>query len=203
VNLEEQIESLRRKGELHAAATKAVEGYGPEVFGFLVTTLRNEQDASEVFSQACEDLWRGMDQFAGRCTMRAWLYMLARHAGARFRRSPQRRPGRHVALSQLSDVAERVRSRTLPHLRTSVKDRFAAIRDSLSEDDRALLVLRVDREMSWSEIARAFSSDDDSNDALRRVGARLRKRFQFVKDRIRERAQEAGLMGNMGHDTKR
>lgn len=198
MSLEEQIESLRRKGDFHAAATKAVEGYGPEVFGFLVTTLRNEHDASDVFSQACEDLWRGMGQFEGRCTMRAWLYTLARHARARLCRSPHRRPGRQVALSEVSDVAERVRSRTLPHLRTSVKDQFAAIRDSLSEDDRALLVLRVDREMSWREIAHAFSNNDDSDDTLRRVEARLRKRFQFVKDSIRDACPGGWADGKCG-----
>jgi RNA polymerase sigma-70 factor (ECF subfamily) len=194
VNLEDQIESRLKKGDFRGAATKAVEGYGPEVFGFLVTVLRNEYDASEVFSQTCEDMWRGIHHFEGRCTTRTWVYAVARHALARFRRSPRRRPGRHVALSEMSEIAERVRSQTLPHLRTSVKDQFAAIRDSLSEDDRALLVLRVDRGMSWSEIARISSPDDDSQDALRRLEARIRKRFQFVKKRIRERALEAGLL---------
>jgi RNA polymerase sigma-70 factor (ECF subfamily) len=196
MNLEEWIESLRQKGDFRGAATKAVEGYGPEVFGFLVTVLRDEQDASEVFSQTCEDLWRGIGQFEGRSTMRTWLYALARHAMARFRRSPQRRLGRHIALSEMSDVAEHVRSRTLPHLRTSVKDGFAAIRDSLSEDDRALLILRIDRDMDWRDVARAFSGEDDSDETLRRVEARLRKRFQLAKDRIRERAREAGLLGD-------
>jgi RNA polymerase sigma-70 factor (ECF subfamily) len=161
----------------------------------LVTVLRDEQDASEVFSQACEDMWRSIGKFEGRCTMRAWLYTLARHAVARFRRSPHRRPGRHLDLSAISDVAERVRSQTLPHLRTSVKDQFAAIRDSLDEDDRALLVLRVDRGMSWREIALTFSLDDDSDEALRKLEARLRKRLQFVKEEIRVRARDAGLLG--------
>jgi RNA polymerase sigma-70 factor, ECF subfamily len=195
MDLEERIGDLRKRNDLHGAVSCAIEGFGPEVFGFLVTVLRDEQDASEVFSQACEDMWRSIGQFEGRCTMRAWLYTLARHAVARLRRSPHRRPGRHVALSEASDLAERVRSRTLPHLRTSVKDQFAAIRNSLDEDDRALLVLRVDRGMSWREIARTMSLDDDSEEALRRLEARLRKRLQLVKKEIRIRAREAGLLG--------
>jgi RNA polymerase sigma-70 factor (ECF subfamily) len=194
MDLEKRIGDLRKRGDLQGAVTCAIEGFGPEVFGFLATLLRDEQDASEVFSQACEDMWRSIGKFEGRCTMRAWLYTLARHAVARFRRSPHRRPGRHVDLSAISDMAERVRSRTLPHLRTSVKDEFTAIRDSLDEDDRALLVLRVDRGMSWREIARTFSLDDDSDEALRRLEARLRKRLQFVKEEIRVRARDAGLL---------
>jgi RNA polymerase sigma-70 factor, ECF subfamily len=109
------------------------------------------------------------------------------------RRSPHRRPARRITLKEAADVAERVRSRTLPHLRTDVKDRFAVIRDALEEDDRALLVLRVDRSLSWNDIARVYSPEDASDPTIARVAARLPKRFQSVKDEIRARARQAGL----------
>jgi len=188
---EARIEGLLRSGDLPAAAAEAIEAYGAEVLGFLVTFLRHDDDASEVFSQACEDLWTGLARFQGRSSLRTWFYTLARHAAARFRRSPHRDRRRHLPLSQMSDVADAVRSRTLPHLRSEAKDRFAAIRDALEEDDRALLVLRIDRQMSWDDIARIYSVDDDS---LARVSAGLRKRFQLIKEEIRRRAQKAGLI---------
>ena len=200
VNLEEEIASLRTAGDLRAAATKTVEGYGPEVLGFLVTVLRDEHDASEVFSQTCEDLWRGIDAFEGRCSMRTWLYTLARHATSRLRRAPHRRPGRHVDVSEVSELADRVRSRTLPHLRTSVKDQFAVIRDSLDEEDRALLVLYVDRSMTFREVAFTMSPHD-SEETLARLEARLRKRYQLVKKKIRDRAREAGLLQDHSDDS--
>ena len=199
MDLESGIASLREKGDLRKAATCAVQAFGPEVLGFLLSVLRNESDASEVFSQACEDLWRSLEGFDGRCSMRAWLYKLAQTAMSRFRRSPHRRPGRHVPLSGLAVAAAEVRYQTLPHLRTSVKDQFAKIRDSLDEDDRALLILRVDRRLSWRDIALTFSLDDDPDDALRRLEARLRKRFQHIKEEIRSRALAAGLLGT-SHD---
>ena len=202
VPLEQEIESLRNEGALDRAATKAIECYGPEVLGFLVTVLRHEHDANEVFSQACEDLWRGMAGFEGRCSMRTWLYTLARHAAVRFRRSPDRRPARRAALSEAADVAERVRTVTHQYLRTTVKDQFSAIRDSLDEEDRALLVLRVDRKMSWREIARNTAAPDDSDDALHRAEGRLRKRFQNVKEEIRSRALAGGLVRDRKHDRK-
>jgi RNA polymerase sigma-70 factor, ECF subfamily len=194
VDLEEQIRRFRDTGDLNGAATRALEGYGAELFGFLMILLRNEHDASEVFSQTCEDLWVGLGRFEARCSMRTWLYALARHAAARFRRSPHRRPGRHVTPSELSDVVERVRTQTQRYLRTEVKNQFAAIRDSLDEDDRTLLVLRVDRSMSWDEIARVFSADDSTVEVLNREAARLRKQFQSVKSKIRARARKAGLL---------
>jgi len=189
-----RIDGFIRSGDLRAAATVAVEEYGPEVLGFLVPFLKDEQDASEVFSQACEDLWAGLARFEGRASLRTWFYVLARHAASRFRKSPHRPAGRRVPLAEISEVAEQVRSVTLPHLRSAVKDRVATIRDALEEEDRALLVLRVDREMSWNDIARVLSSQDDSEQSLKQTSARLRKRFQLVKEQIRKRARDAGLL---------
>jgi RNA polymerase sigma-70 factor (ECF subfamily) len=195
VDLEEDIRGLRESGDLHRAATRAIEGYGPEILGFLVTWMRNEDDASDVFAQASEDFWTGLARFEGRSSYRTWFYVLARHAASRLRRSPHRRAERQVPLSAAEDAAERVRSRTLPHLRTDVKDRFAAIREALDPDDRALLVLRVDREMGWNDVARVLAPDEVATDeGLTRAAARIRKRFQVVKDEIRERAKAAGLL---------
>jgi len=193
MNLEDEIQGLRDARRLHDAATRAVEGYGPEVLGFLVTLLRDENSANEVFSQTCEDLWKGLDRFEGRSSLRTWFYVLARHAAARFRRAPHRRAGRRVGLSEVSEIAERVRSQTLAHLRTDVKDGFAAIRDALSEDDRALLVLRVDRGLSWNDIARVFLLDNQEA-TVEQVAMKLRKRFERLKVEIRDRAREAGLV---------
>ncbi|HXN32779.1 MAG TPA: sigma-70 family RNA polymerase sigma factor [Polyangiaceae bacterium] len=193
MDLEGEIQSLRDAGRLRDAATKAVEGYGPEVLGFLVTILRDETSANEVFSQACEDLWQGLDRFEGRSSLRTWFYVLARHAAARFRRAPHRRPERRAGLSEVSGIAEHVRSRTLAHLRTEVKDGFAAIRNALPEDDRALLVLRVDRKLSWNEIACVFSADGPPEETAP-VAAKLRKRFERLIVELRERAREAGLV---------
>ena len=187
------IDDLFRKGDLRAAVGASVEAYGSEILGFLVAFLRDEQEAVEAFSQACEDLWAGIARFEGRASLRTWFYVLARHAAGRLRRSPQRRRDRRLSLGEIGDMAEQVRSRTLAHLRTSVKDRFAVIRDSLDKDDRALLVLRVDREMNWNDIARVFSAEGASEQELTRESARLRKRFQMVKEEIRKRVREAGL----------
>jgi RNA polymerase sigma-70 factor (ECF subfamily) len=191
--LETTIRDLLGQQDLRGAATRTIEGYGPELYAFLVTLVRDAGDASEVFSQTCEDLWSGLGAFEGRCTMRTWFYTLARHAAARFRREPQRRRGRRVPISQVSEFAERVRTGTASYLRTEAKDELASIRDGLEDDDRALLVLRVDRGMSWNEIAQAFPPDDP-DDAQARVAARLRKRFQLVKTEIRRRAQQVGLL---------
>ena len=193
--LEASIRSLFDAGRLEEAATVALEGYGRELLGYLVATMRSEEDAGEVFSQLGEDLWRGLPEFAWRSSFRTWIYALARHAAARFRRTPANQRQRRVGLSMISEVADRVRTQTLPHLRTEVKDRFAELRETLEPDDQALLILRVNRGLSWKEIAQILDGaavDDEAG--LTRGAARFRQRFQVVKVRMHELAERDGLL---------
>jgi len=92
-----------------------------------------------------------------------------------------------------------VRTRTEPWLRTEIKDKFRALRDALDPDDRELLVLRVDRGLSWEDVVRVMLGAEAPDDAaVRTESARLRKRYQHLKDELRRRAIEAGLVGDRG-----
>lgn len=203
MDVEAELARLRAQGHLKEVASLVIESYGSEVLNFLETMLRDHADSGDAFAQACEDLWKGLPRFEGRASMKTWFYTLARHAASRLRRSS--RQGRLATLSEISNIAERVRSRTRPHLKTEVKHGFAALRDELDDADRMLLVLRVDRSMSWNEVARVMANDDDDDDSeedLSRVAARLRKRFQSVKETIRKRAIATGLIASIDPDAK-
>jgi RNA polymerase sigma-70 factor (ECF subfamily) len=196
VNPEDEIRVLRESGDLAGAATLTIRAYGAEVLGFLIGLARSETEGEEVFAQASHDLWVGIPSFRGSCSMRTWYYALARHAASRRRRAPQQRPGHNVPISEVSDLVQGIRTETAPYLQSRVKDQFAEIRESLEPDDRWLLVLRVDRNMSWTDIARVMTTDDAevSEEEMARIAARLRKRFQHVKELIRDRARAAGLL---------
>jgi RNA polymerase sigma-70 factor (ECF subfamily) len=185
------IRVLAESGDVNGAATIALETFGPEVLGWLAATTRNVGEAEDAFGAACEDFWRSFASFRWQCSLRAWLYTLARHALSRQRKVAAERAERKLPLSQASVVADRVRSRTAPWLRTDVKDRFAALRDELSEDDRALLILRIDRDLPWQEIAQIVGEDGDGV----AIAARLRKRFQTIKEKLRELGRARGLLG--------
>jgi RNA polymerase sigma-70 factor (ECF subfamily) len=200
MDVESEVARLRAEGRLKEVATLVIERYGDEVLSFVQTMLRDHADAGDVFAQACEDLWKGLPRFEGRASIKTWFYTLARHAASRLRRSAHHK--RLAPLGDIADVAERVRSRTRPHLKTEVKAGFAQIRESLSDADRMLLVLRVDRGMSWNDVARVMADGEheDSDEQLARAAARLRKRFQSVKETIRERAIASGLITGMDSD---
>jgi RNA polymerase sigma-70 factor (ECF subfamily) len=59
-----------------------------------------------------------------------------------------------------------------------------------------LLILRVDRGMDWRDLAAAMGDENAPLEGadLDREAARLRKRFERIKDRLRELAREAGLL---------
>jgi RNA polymerase sigma-70 factor (ECF subfamily) len=96
----------------------------------------------------------------------------------------------------------RVRTQTLTFLRTQTKKRIAELRDELPEDDRVLLILRVDRGLAWVELARVLLGeriDGGHDDAtVKREAVRLRKRFQLVKERLTQLAEKEGLLGGEG-----
>jgi hypothetical protein len=85
-----------------------------------------------------------------------------------------------------------VRERTLPHLRTEVKDGLSRIREELTADEQLLLILRIDRQMAWEEITAVVDANEDEsvrNDTKKR-SALHRKRFQLIKERLKKRAIE-------------
>jgi RNA polymerase sigma-70 factor (ECF subfamily) len=192
---ESAIRDAHARGDHEAAVNAGLAIYQDEVFSFLCSRLGSEADANDVFSQTTEDLWRGIATFGWRCTFRTWLYTLARHAAVRFERTPAHQRGRRQPISQVSDPAAVERSRTRPYLRTDIKDRFAALRSELTPDEQSLLVLRIDRGLSWEEITRIMHDvDDDDDPGLRRLTANLRQRFRQLKDRLRARARADGLL---------
>jgi RNA polymerase sigma-70 factor (ECF subfamily) len=196
---EARMRALWSAQDYNACAELALESYGPEVYSFLIARFSSGTAAvDDAFSEFSEDLWRGLAGFEWRCAMRSYCYRLARSAAARIARSPYNKRSRRVPISQISAIEaalDRVRTSTAPYLRTTLKDEVARLRDSLSDDDRELLTLRVDRRLSWREIA--FILGDSSavaNDTDRKFQAALRQRFAEIKRRIRRKAEESGIL---------
>lgn len=198
--LECEIRGYWDQGELQQAAAAAVRGFGPEIFGFLVAFHRHEDDANEVFAAFTERLWRGLPGFEWQCSFRTWAYAIARNASFTYRRQARRRA--EVPMpdgSQLSALEQPLRSDTASYLQTQRKSRILALRDSLPQEDQELLVLRVDRQLAWSELARVLLHVEEgpplTDDVLKREASRLRKRFQVIKERLYALGRREGLIG--------
>ena len=188
--LEARLRAACDRKDHAKAATDAIAGYGPEILRYLLSLTRDEVAAGEVFSQFCENLWVGLPGFRWESSFRIWAYSLARHAWFRMLRDPHRRRERRVALSDvpsMQQAAADVRSRTATYLRTETKDKIAALRARMDPDDQSLLILRINRKLAWTEIARVLADPDEQlpDKELEKRAAALRKRFQRIKDELR------------------
>jgi RNA polymerase sigma-70 factor (ECF subfamily) len=193
---EADVRAACTRGDVTGATTAALRLYGPEVLGFLVAFHKDHDAASDSFSLFSEHLWRSLPEFGWRCSLRTWCYRLARNAAIDVERGEARR--KQVGLSsapEVSALVQKTRTETLSALRSTKRTALEKLRDELPEEDRTLLVLRVNRQLDWREIAVVVAglSREGDEDALGREAARLRKRFQLVKDRLRTLAQARGL----------
>jgi len=209
---EERIAAPLARGDLDAAVTEVVKGYGPQILGYLRAVIRDPEDAAEVFSQFTEDLWKGLSGFRGECSVRVWSYKIAWHAASRFGRDPYRRRRDRLATSLASRLAQSILSSSnrMMERRSAEVER---LREHLTPEEQSLLILRVDRQLSWREVAEVLEAgepDDDGSDRGGRGGAggappatradgpvdeaTLRKRFERLKGKLARLAREEGLL---------
>ena len=186
-DVERRVLDELRAGRLAVAATEAIRAYGPEIYALLVSIHRSQQDADDAFSLFCEKLWKGLAGFEGRSSVRTWAYTVAWSAASRIdARKSARRHERLVTDSEIAALALAVRTDTLSRMRNERRDRLRELRRTLPTEDQLLLVLRIERELDWKDLSRVMNPDAElDDDALVRESARLRKRFQAVKERLR------------------
>ncbi|HZY03797.1 MAG TPA: sigma-70 family RNA polymerase sigma factor [Anaeromyxobacteraceae bacterium] len=186
---EDRIRELAAGGDLQAALSEALRWLGPEVLGYLTATMKSEADAAEVFSQFAEDLWRGFPGFRWESSLRTWAYRLAYHAAARFARDPYRQRGQRFETTMASRIADDVRRSSI--LRQDARERqLAALRAELDPDERTLLILRLDRGLSWREVGEVLAGQGQAP----ADEAALRQRFHRIREKLEKKARRAGLL---------
>jgi len=184
------MDSLR-DGRVEEAATRALKTYGTEIYSLLASIHRPDRDADDVFSLFCEQLWRSLPRFEGRSTFRTWAYAIAWRVSSRYRLKEQSRREVLASSVDFAALAKQIRTSTASRLRKERSSRLRRWRETLPVDDQMLLMLRIDRELDWKDLSRVMNPDAElSDDELVRESARLRKRFQSVKDRLRELLRE-------------
>jgi RNA polymerase sigma-70 factor, ECF subfamily len=190
VEVDARVRALLGRGERDRATEVALREYGAELIAWLRAGFAIEADAHDAFSRMSEDLWKSLGRFDGRCSVRTWCYMLARHAAARVRSSPRR--AHELLVSSIPSLDHAMTELWSTSLAESAERRevFSDIRATLDEDDRALLELRIQRNLAWSEIALILLGDSADDDAVAKKAAALRKQFERVKERLRALAAE-------------
>lgn len=198
-SLERRIGAALATRDWNTVTSLVLRGFGPEVAAFL-GSLHRDGSADEVFSLFAEAVWRAAPSFEGRSSARTWAYAIARRASSQYRRATRRRVTRFQPfpeIPELAELEERIRTATKTFLRTETRSQLVALREQLPTEDQVLLMLRVDRKLGWDDLALVLHDEEEeplSGTALKREAARLRKRFQLVKDKLRAWAKDAGLL---------
>ncbi len=189
MSLDAQVAELAARGERDAAATRVIEALGPEVLGYLRAVLRDGADASDAFSHFAESVWRGLPAFRGESSLRTWCYGIAWRCVLSLRRDPRLRHGERLGSTLASQLAGRIFATTAVE-RERQAGALERLRDRLDPEEQTLLTLRIDRRLSWAEVADVLANASPP----RPDEAVLRKRFERLKRKLADAARDEGLV---------
>jgi len=161
------------------ATTCALRAYGSEIRHRLASVLRDDADAAEAFARFCEDLWRGIAGFERRSSFRTWAHRVAFRCACDVR--AERTRAREHPLESLNPTSF---ADSLPDRASA--DALLRLRRQLPPDAQALLELRIEREMSWKQIAQRLAPATD---------VALSQRFGRLKRLLRTLARSEGIIG--------
>jgi len=188
VSTDEVVKARLAQDDLRGAATEALRALGPKILGYLQAVLKDEADAADAFSVFAERLWRGLPAWRGESTLKTWAFKLAWNAALNLKDEAWRRRGRRFRTGEASRLADEIRTRTALRVERQ-RQALDALRAELNEEEQTLLVLRIDQQLSWEEIAEVMAGPEGPPES-----AALRKRFERLKEKLTKLAKERGLV---------
>jgi RNA polymerase sigma-70 factor (ECF subfamily) len=186
--IEARVEESAARGDYGSAVTALIEGYGPQVMSYLRQVIKDPDEAEDAFALFTLNVWRGFPGWERRASARAWAYSVAWNAAGRSFRDPWRRRRERLPSSVAASMAAaRTASSGLDRERDA--SGLEEFRATLGPEELSLLVLRIDRGLSWREVAVAMGEPDDDAHL-----AALRKRFERLKEKLGRWARDRGLL---------
>ena len=189
MDLDERIRGMLTAGDADAAATESLRRFGPPVFSYLRSLLRDEDDASDAFSLFAEKLWRALPAFRGECALRTFCYRVAWSSAQRLREDAYRTRRVRLRSKLVSRLVAEARDSSIRR-REWQADRLAQLRAALDPEEQNLLALRLDQRLSWREVAEVLAGEGE----LPLGEPALRKRFERTKEKVAALARERGLI---------
>jgi RNA polymerase sigma factor (sigma-70 family) len=152
--IDSQIADCLARGDLDHAGSLILRQYGAMIFGHLLKTLNDRSRAEEAFSKFNHLLWTKLMSggLPGDLGVRVWVFRLGRDASRNCVRSDQKR--RRVATSNVAALAADSNERISERLRRAeALAELIRIRALLTDDERELLTLTYNEELSSPEVA--------------------------------------------------
>jgi RNA polymerase sigma-70 factor (ECF subfamily) len=187
MELSEEVGAALARGDRDAAVTLVIERLGAQVHSYLQSILRDREVADDVFSVFAEHVWTGIGSLEDLARIRGWAYRVAWNAATRVHRDPYRRRRERFKTTMASRVAASILAtgRSLERKASALDE----LRATLTPEEQSLLILRVDRDLTWREVAEVVGEEGLPVDE-----AVLRKRFERLKEKLGRLAAEKGML---------
>ena len=167
----------RAKGGDRQALERVLSVVAPSVYRFGMRMCRNVHDAEDVLQDTLVAIADHLRDFEGRSSLSSWVFVIARSACARRRRSQKDQP--HADESELAQKAD---AGPTPEAQTADLELARALShalDSLSEDQREVILLRDVEGLTAPEAAAALEIGVDAlKSRLHRAREALRTALQ-------------------------
>lgn len=173
------VRASLREGDTQAGVRATLALHGPELFGFLCAVLDDRETATRVYADVVHRITTELGELRWRCSLRTWTYWIARRElQDRRRRGAPAQPGVGEADPEVTES-----NRPAGTLR---------LRGNLAEEDREILILRVDRGLGWNELAMTALGQEASKEALEREAGKLRRQVDRIVSEIHQGAPDRG-----------
>lgn len=165
-----------RRGD-DSAFHRLVEGHGGRLYGLAMSLLGRREDAEDVVQETFAAAFGGLGGFRGHASVKTWLTRILMKRIAKLRRRQRYRRTRPIEEADgCNDAAPRPGGDGRADLRMDV----AAMLERLSNDHRAVILLREMQGMSYEEIAKVLAVPRGT------VESRLFRARQRLKELLRD-----------------
>jgi RNA polymerase sigma factor (sigma-70 family) len=152
VDDDESVMRLVAAGNHGGALRSLMDRYGSQLYRYCREALRDEALADDVHQRVFIEAHRDIEKFAGRSSLRTWLFAIARHRVLDATKS-RRRAQAHLEDDETADVAD---PRPTPDQHIDdvrLREALADCLDQLGEHVRSAVLLRYQQGFSFEEMA--------------------------------------------------
>lgn len=150
-------EALLRAARLgdEEAFQAIIERHGPSMYRYAVRLVGSSADAADVTQDALVSAWRSLDSFAGRSSLRTWLFRLVHRRAADLQRVRKPTPIDDDLISRMTRPStDNPLQSVLDH---ELLEALQQALDELPWHQRAVWLLREVEQMSYEEIAETLA----------------------------------------------
>ena len=183
IDIDEKIVIQRAANGDADAFEQLVRTYQTPIYNLCLRMTGNPEDAADLSQEAFIKAWRNLGSFQFESAFSTWLYRLASNTCLDFLRSVKRRPQVSLTVedsdgeAQTLDLPDSAPTPEEAAITKEEQESLARAMQSLDEQQRQILTLRVVNDLSYAEIAEVMGIKEGTvksrlartRDALRKI----------------------------------